>query len=168
MNVDRGGRGGRGGLARLRQRCLGEAVQPEACADEGVSLIELLVAVVVIGVLAASVAFALTQVSGQGSVAACESNAKAVTDAVTTYLAQNPSTIQVTQSDLLTSPTYPLSAWPQDSQGVYSIQIAGDDNALVGLSDAAGKPIATNDVVVQIGASVYDANSSITGACAGA
>jgi hypothetical protein len=91
-----------------------------------------------------------------------------VADAVTTYLAQNPSTAQITQSDLLTSPTYPLSSWSQDSQGVYSIQIAGDGNAFAGTTDAAGNPIATNDVVVQIAAAVYDANASFTGVCAGA
>jgi len=146
----------------------GEAVQPEVSSGEGTTLVELLVAVIVLGVLAGGVAFALLGVSGQGTAAACESNAKTVTDAVTTYLAQNPGTTQVTQSDLLTSTTYPLSSWPQDPQGTYSIQIAGDGNALAGTTDASGNPIATNDVVVQIGAMLYDANASVARACAGA
>ena len=144
----------------------GEAVQPEVCSSEGFTLIELLVVVVVLGVLAGVVALALVGAPGQGTVAACESNAKAVADAVTSYVVQNPNSAQVTQSDLLTST--PLSSWPQDAQGAYTIQIAGDANALVGTTDAAGNPIATNDVVVQIGSAVYDANASFTGACAGA
>ncbi len=51
----------------------------------GFTLIELLIVIVVLGILAATVVFALTGVTGQSAQAACNSDAKTVETAVQAY-----------------------------------------------------------------------------------
>ena len=52
----------------------------------GFTLIELLVVIVVLGILAATVVFALTGVTGQSAQAACNSDAKTIDVAVQAYI----------------------------------------------------------------------------------
>ncbi len=59
----------------------GEELELEA----GFTLIELLIVIVVLGILAATVIFALTGVTGQSAVAACNSDAKTYEVAVAAY-----------------------------------------------------------------------------------
>jgi prepilin-type N-terminal cleavage/methylation domain-containing protein len=58
----------------------------EDVVESGFTLIELLVVIVVLGILAATVVFALSGVTGQSAVAACNSDAKTIEVAVQAYI----------------------------------------------------------------------------------
>jgi len=76
-------------------------------ASEGFTLIELLIVIVVLGILAAVVVFALGSVTGNAKAAACNSDAKSLLTAVQAYNAQNsPSSITAEQT---TTATYDVT-----------------------------------------------------------
>jgi general secretion pathway protein G len=58
----------------------------EELAEKGFTLIELLIVIVVLGILAATVVFALTGVTGQSAQAACNSDAKTIETAVQAFI----------------------------------------------------------------------------------
>src|ERR1700733_13765381 len=58
----------------------------EELVEKGFTLIELLIVIVVLGILAATVVFALTGVTGQSAQAACNSDAKTVETAVQAFI----------------------------------------------------------------------------------
>lgn len=118
-----------------RQRAAGEI-------DGGFTLIELLIVIVVLGILAAIVVFALGGVTGKSTVAACQSDAKTVGTSVAALEAENP-TYTLTgssaqwQTDLtgvVTSPATSvttgltgspfLQSWPTGNKASYTISIA--------------------------------------------
>ena len=100
-----------------RRRAAGEEV--------GFTLIELLIVIVVLGILAATVIFALSGVTASSAVAACNSDAKSVEVAVAAFQAQNNGAnpaAQSASSHAVLTPNY-LQTWPNNSN--YTITTSG-------------------------------------------
>lgn len=93
--------------------------------ENGLTLIELVIVIAVLGVIAAVVVFALGGVSAQSAVVACNTDAKMVENAIAGYNVETGGTPTVT-ADLLTNGTTPyLRSFP--SSPYYKISIVNGE-----------------------------------------
>jgi general secretion pathway protein G len=111
-----------------RRRAAGD---PEA----GFTLIELLIVIVVLGILAATVIFALGGVTGQSAQASCKSDAKTVEVASQAYISNNGNQTAMTQADLTATANgingHPyLHSWPSNTT-FYAINLTADGTVTV-------------------------------------
>ena len=131
----------------------------EGDASAGLTLIELLIVIAVLGIIAAVVVFALGKVTSQSAVAACNADAKTVETAMAAYNAEMGGTPTVTAEALTTGTTPYLKSFP--SSPYYTISIV---NGVVMVAAPPTTPAAAFDTADPCGnaGGVVDADASST------
>jgi len=126
--------------------------------ESGFTLIELLIVIVVLGILAAIVVFALSGVTNQSAQAACQSDAKTIGIAVSALNAQNPAVSGLTaatwKTDLTTGALTGgpfLQSWPQGNSASYTVAVAANSGMSATQDNGSGSSSVTpayGDVVI--------------------
>jgi len=125
-------------LEQIRERRRAEGKQP-GIIESGFTLIELLIVIVVLGILAAVVIFALSGVTSSSAQSSCNADAKSVEVAVSAYNTQKgtfPSGASQAAVQALLVPTY-LRTWPSNGSH-YTITLDTTGNGTVYATTATG------------------------------
>ncbi|HEV3213448.1 MAG TPA: prepilin-type N-terminal cleavage/methylation domain-containing protein [Acidimicrobiales bacterium] len=136
-------------------RKLNERRSASETEESGFTLIELLIVIVVLGILAAIVVFALSGVTGQSTTAACQSDAKTVGIGVAALQAENPTSYSAYTSaqwqtnligNTLTGAPF-LQSWPTGNSAYYTISVA-PATSFNTTGDAVAVATTNGDVIV--------------------
>ena len=128
--------------------------------DEGFTLIEVLIVIVVLGILAAVVIFALGGITGKSTISACSADGATVNEAISAFEAQNPgyggTGSAITNIDLdTTATTYSgpyIQSWPNNlphyafnmsNLGVLLVEIPGTSTWATTVGPTIGGSLAT-------------------------
>lgn len=118
--------------------------------ESGFTLIELLIVIVVLGILAGVVVFALGGVTGQSAIAACKADGATVSTALAAFNTDNPGMLTTaTQADLLPTPPVAdkvqggpfLQTWPSSSHYAYAYSGGNLTVALAGTGGVLAAPV---------------------------
>jgi len=121
-------------LDQIRERRRADGKEP-GLVESGFTLIELLIVIVVLGILAAVVIFALSGVTGSSAVSACNADAKSVEVAVEAYHTSNDAWPSGGSGSLV--PTY-LRTWPSNGSHYQITLDTTGSNVLVTAGTYAG------------------------------
>jgi prepilin-type N-terminal cleavage/methylation domain-containing protein len=90
--------------------------------ETGFTLIELLIVIVVLGILAGVVIFALGGVTGQSAIAACKADGATASTALAAFNTDNPGVVATTTLLTGTTDSGPfLQSWPSSTHYVYTL-----------------------------------------------
>lgn len=92
---------------------------PERFGHEGFTLIELLIVIIIMGILAAVVVFALGGVTASSAQAACNTDAKTLDVAVQAYESTNGGAYPPSIASLTTGTNAALRSWPNNDTHYY-------------------------------------------------
>jgi prepilin-type N-terminal cleavage/methylation domain-containing protein len=122
-------------IREMQARRRGEELDFEA----GFTLIELLIVIVVLGILAATVVFALSSVTSSSATAACNTDAKSYQVAVSAY--QNSTSNPTNGSPANTNALVPAYLHAAANNTAYAIAISGDTGTpATGVKNWSGTP----------------------------
>jgi prepilin-type N-terminal cleavage/methylation domain-containing protein len=101
--------------------------------DKGFTLVELLIVIVILGILATVVVFAVRGITDQGQDSACNADKKALEIAIEAYYAQEGTSVEPTEAVLVTdgylreqSTNYNITAGSGNTDGILDVAGVGE------------------------------------------